>query len=560
MRPMTRSTTHFPSRVDRREALCIFAVACVVYLIFRSRFYIGDGVRYLQAALGASLPGDGGNSHFLWPFVLWIAVRGFSALGMVPAGDGLANLDVVALLQAVNAVAAALGLALLYLWLRRVASRRAALIAVALTGLSHAFILHATDMTEPMAAVPPVMLGLGLLGAAPDRTWARLGAGALIGLGGNFYQIALFAAVPAVWLAATPNGPGGIAQRLLRLARAGLEIGGASVVTFVGLIVVVRFAATPGADLIHQVAQVRTVATAGGLAGSFSPKHFAAWIFGFANAFAVLPPNEGIGRLLHSPPRDLLKALTILALAMAFLVGLVARLVRSRQILIQRNLGPEIQAAAAWFFLVVFMVCVWSVLYEKFWLFAMLPLSMVVALAIDPEGEPEPAAPTPVDAGARRRLLFVAPAVALVVWNFFGAVIPRRFAANPDVRGAVLLAGRLQATDLLVCPGWDAVSVYTRTFFRHPAESFSITDEAVAHGPEVADRLSAAVAAAEARGGHVYMLVLPGMSRDDWDLFYGSRLKVPFTVLDPYRPAALPIEVLPAAIPEPLYELMSLRR
>jgi hypothetical protein len=547
---MNRSNIDVASK-DRRNAIYIFATACAIYVILRSRFYIGDGVRYLPVALGATMPNGGGNSHFLWPYVLWLVCRASAALGILPLGEGIgAREELIALLQLINAFAGALGLVLLYRWLRSVASRRAALIAVALTGLSHAFLLHATDMTEPMMAVAPMMAGLCLLGWAPDRTWARLGAGALIGLGGDFYQIALIAVAPAVWLAARPHDSVTLAQRLPRLVRAGIEIGGASVAVYAGVIAGVRFALTPGAHVIGELASVRTVATAGGLAGSFAPKHFAAWIFGFANALVPIPATEGISRLFHEPPRVVCATLAILALALAFLAGLVIRLVRSRRSLQEFGRWPDIQAALGWFSLVVFMVCVWSVLYEKFWLFALLPLSMVVALAIDPRGD-EPT--TAGDSGDPRRQMFLVPAAVLVVLNITTAAIPRRFAVNPDVRGVALLADRLRTGDLLVCPGWDVLSVYVRNLLELPVDVFDVTDEAIA-GHELANGLRAKVAATVARGGRVYFLALVDLSRDEWDLFYGSRLHVPFELLDPYRKAAVAIEQLPAVAPESLYE------
>jgi hypothetical protein len=537
---------------DRRNAVTIFVAASVIYLLLRSRFYIGDGVRYLPEVLGGTIPiGGGGNSHFLWPYVLQLVCRTSAALGILPLGDGLGRVGLIAFLQGLNAFAGALGLVLLYRWLRGVASRRAALIAVAMTGLSHAFLLHATDMTEPMTAVAPMMAGLCLLGSAPDRTWARLGAGALIGLGGDFYQIALIAVAPAVWLAARPRGSLPLLQRLLGLVRPGIEIGGASVAVYAGVIAGVRFALTPGAHVIGELASVRTVSTAGGIVGSFAPKHFAAWIFGFANSFDPIPPVEGVGRLLHEPPRHVAITLMIVALAMAFLAGLVLRLVRSRKTLGELGRWPEIQAAAGWFSLVVFMVCTWSVLYEKFWLFALLPLSMVVALAIDPQGEAPAAAG---DSNDPRRLMFLAPAAVLVVLNITTAAIPRRFAVNPDMRDVSLLADRLRTGDLVVSPGWDPLSVYLRTFFEHRAENFSLTDEAIAGG-DLANGLGARIGATMARDGHVYFLGLVDASREEWDLFYGSRLHLPFELLDAYRKGAVPIERFSAS--EWLYEFKS---
>src|ERR1700677_335252 len=193
------------TKSDRRDAFCIFGAACVVYLVLRSRLYIGDGVRYLPNVLGAAAPPDGGNGHFLWPYVLWLVARSCAAVGVLSLGPGPSRVGVVGVLQGVNAFAAAAGLVLLYRWLRRVASRRAALIGVALTGLSNAFLLHATDMTEPIAAVAPMMLGLCLVDSARDRVWVRFLAGGLIGLGAAFYQIALIAVAPAVWLVAQPR-------------------------------------------------------------------------------------------------------------------------------------------------------------------------------------------------------------------------------------------------------------------------------------------------------------------------------------------------------------------
>jgi hypothetical protein len=195
------------------------------------------------------------------------------------------------------------------------------------------------------------------------------------------------------------------------------------------------------------------------------------------------------------------------------------------------------------------------VLYEKFWLFALLPLSVLVALAIDVPGGPAAAAPG--DAAERRRPIFLLPAAILLVWNFGSAVIPRRFAVNADMRGVGLLADRLQPGDLVVCPGWDALRVYLNTLFRHPIESFSLVDEAVLLGPrrdEIGDRLAARVAATQARRGRVYFLALLDQSRDQWDLFFGPRLHLPFELLDRYRSQAVPLGVVPALVPESLYE------
>ena len=77
---------------DRRDAVYILVTASVVYLLLRSRFYIGDGVRYLPEVLSATIPkGGGGNSHFLWPYVLRLVCRASAAVRIPfkPKGSGI---------------------------------------------------------------------------------------------------------------------------------------------------------------------------------------------------------------------------------------------------------------------------------------------------------------------------------------------------------------------------------------------------------------------------------------------------------------------------------------
>src|ERR1019366_4064521 len=265
------------SRKTLVDSLLVFCAAFAMYLVLRSRSYNGDGLRYLPAMLSPTVPRDGGSGHLLSPYVGWLAFRLCDILGIQKSGgDGLVNTRAIELIQGVNAFAAGIGLAVLYLWLRDVASRRAALVGVALMGFSHAFLVHATDMTEPIAAVPPMMFGLWLLNRAPDRTWSRTLIGGFIGLGAAFYLIALLAVAPAVWIAARPHSPSTRFPQLPRLLRVGVEIAGASIATLAGLIATTRFAT-------NAILGANSVSGPSGRAlfGSFDPRHFAAGIFGF---------------------------------------------------------------------------------------------------------------------------------------------------------------------------------------------------------------------------------------------------------------------------------------
>jgi hypothetical protein len=549
MQPMTDGAD--AARKARRDSLLVFGFAFVAYLILRSRSYIGDGIRYLPAMTDPRVPLDGGGAHFLWPYVGWLLDRLWAALGAPSsAANGHVNTGAIELIQGANAFAAALGLALLYLWLRDVATRRAALLGVVLVAFSHAFLLHATDMTEPIAAVAPIMLGLWLLNRTPDRTWAHLAVGALIGLGGDFYQIALLAVAPAAWIAASTPARVATLPPLPRLVRVGIEIGGAALATYGGLIAAVRLVAHPELDIRGSSGPSATA-----LFGSLNPKHFAAGIFGFANSIAQLPSVEGMSQLFHETPGDLSKTLAITALALAFAVGLVLRLARSRARLIALGRWPNVVAAAGWFAVVACAACYWSPLYEKFWLFSLPPLAMAVALAIEPAGDGSGESQS---AAERRWPLFLVPAAVLLLLSVSTGAMSRRFRHNADVDVATGLADRLRATDLLVTPGWDVPSVYLRNIVDQPVDCFDITDEMVAlsyHSPQLVDRLAARVDATRARGGRVYFLGLLDVSPAEWSAFYGSRLKLPFEALASYRPLAVPAETFSVSPPLVLYEV-----
>jgi hypothetical protein len=95
---------------------------------------------------------------------------------------------------------------------------------------------------------------------------------------------------------------------------------------------------------------------------------------------------------------------------------------------------------------------------------------------------------------------------------------------------------------MIVTPGWDAPSVYAGCALTRPLTCVRLTEEAIGSGfqaAKVSSQISAQARHARSTGAHVYFLGLLDMSAEQWQLFFGAELHLPYALLDPYRHTAI---------------------
>lgn len=515
---------------DWRWTLAIAMVSAAAYLALLSRQYIGDGVRYLPMVQPGAPPTLSGSSHFLFPALLWGAIR-LGNIGEIFRWIGSAERPAAIVVgQSMNAIFGGVALAALYRYLRHAGiGRSRATWAAAVTGLAHAFALHATDMTEPMPSVAVSLIGAVMVRSAPALRSRRILGGAIIGLASSIYLSAAGIAAllaPAVMVSE-------IRGRRWRTAffRCA-EFGGAIALTSVAVHVVGLLALTgPGVPKGSM-----GIDRAAGLFGVVSVRHLLGALLGFANAFAPLRDWQGGSQLFRASPWIVMYNAMLVLLSSALLVGIAEALMRSwRMTSDQRQ--ADLAGAVLWWAGVFLLASFWSPTYEKLWIGGTVATVILVSLLFDADSEPW------------KRFVLVAPLCFLAALSIVFGILPRRWKANTGLELAVRLRSTLRADDLVICPGWDAPSVYLAVVVSPHLRCLSLTDAAVSQQLEPASverLLHDRVLAACSQHRRVIFLGLLDLTLDDWRPFYGDQLRLPYTLLAPYRADAIPLEHLAA--------------
>jgi hypothetical protein len=519
------------SRERERKAL-LFECALIwlatfsFYLLVLSRQYAGDGVRYIPE-LSVRHPEFGMNKHVMFPALFWALADFGRRSGLLALfANQFERPGLLVLCQGLNAYLGALGIALLYLWQRvRGGRRQLSLVLCGVVALSNAYAMHATDMTEPIAAVPWVLAGATVAHLYPDRFRGVLIGGALVGLGATFYIAALLGCALVGSVAVTRFERTRSLVGALGVAGA---IGGTAIASYLVSFVILSWFLRPETALPGVLASTVQFSTDQGLYGSLNPKHLAGAVFGFANAWAPLASFEGGSRIWRARPADVAYNLFITLLAVAAAMGLVLRLVRKRAETFRLHSAGDVIGASVWLAAIFLLTATWSPTYEKLWLFGAIATACLAAAIFGRSAPLEP----------RSQLWPVALLAVLALLSLAKGIVPRRFGSNGDLEGAAKLATRVTGSDLLVCPGWDPTSVYYKTLSNPPRECWAIVDTAIAeglNGQAVSASLSAAIAQTLKNGQRVFFVGLLDLGEQDWRPFYEQRLKMPFALLSPYR-------------------------
>lgn len=502
------------------RAWTLALLALVAFLLFaalRSRDFTSvDGAVRCVEVFHRQEPFVHENNHLLYPVNVfswhrllgWIGLRAETPLEYLP------------LTQLMNGAAAAVTLAAFaaLVWLAT-ASWQAALLGAALLGLSRAFLLHATNSSEPMVGLMWSCLAVLLLALA-----RRHGSLALAALGGTLFALAL-ATYQSMALAA----PIGLVLCLARRSeepRRPLRLLGAVIVggllgtgLIYGLAYGLTGTSTPGA----MVRRFFSIGGAPGTFGGLSLRKAVLLPLGLANnLLEVLPADfSGFNSLLRDPAAVVRAALTVLGiLLLAALVALRTRRAWDR-LASPARLG--IAAGLTGFLVTVIAPLAWEPLYDKLWLQPLACLLFLLAVALASAAFP-----------ARGRQAGLLLAVVLATNLAWAWEDHRR--ETPRLREAEQVARQVEPRDLLI-RDWDQVSVLYGALWggaldRH---TFDFPTRAVRSGPGVLDELRQEMSLAEARGGRIWFLGILDQPPGPWGEFLGKKAGVPYESLAGYR-------------------------
>jgi hypothetical protein len=496
-----------------------------------SRQYVGDGVRYLPE-LTLPRPPFGMSKHVMFPALFWAITEVTGRVGLNSVlGHSFERPALLVICQSLNAFLGSLGVVGLYVWHRAAGGRRYVAFALsALLAFSNAYVLHATDMTEPIAAVPWLLGAAVLVQLYPERRVPVLIAGVLVGVAATFYIAAFLGCALVCGVAVTRYQRSRNGLEAILLASAATL---AAVATYLLLFSVLSWGLRPEMHFGEALASTIHFSTDEGLYGSLNPKHLVGAVFGFSNAWAPLADFEGVSHLLATKPSVLLYNLVIAGLGVTAGLGLLLRGFRCRSEVLGGAPAADAIGSVIWLLAVFALAAFWSPTYEKLWLFGAIATLCFVSAVFD----------RPSTMASRWSWWPVALLAVLVACSLGRGIVPRRFEQNQELETAGTLVARLAETDLLVCPGWDQTSMYFKALSTPPRKCWSVVDNAIAakfNATVFASELSVEVRSALKQRRQVFFLDLLDRGEGEWRPFYERRLGLPFGLLGEYRSLAIP--------------------
>ena len=494
-----------------------------LYLLLRSRQYMAvDGtLRCLDVYFHPAVRLHG-NNHMLYPFWIWLWTRVPSLAGH-PISDPLAF---VSASQAMNAVASAITVGLLYSLLRAIAGNAYALLGSLLFGFSTAVVLHATNSAEPVVGLMFSMGAAVALVPALLRNSKPLLflTGILLALALASYQsMVLIAPAIALFCLAWPvtgeqrwRTP---AMRLLTVAA-----GGAT-----GVIVIYGWAyARQGVPWLQMPTKFLAIGGGPEIYAYWSVSKLVNFPLGYVrNLYFGLPSDyRGIRSLLRHPQRSLWIASVLFGFAVLthvwYLIGtgLVAAVRRSG--LSKMLLGAGIPIAML---AVVFPLLYWGP-YDKLWLQPLALFVVAGGFAFGRAGLSQ----------GRRRALVAGLGVLLVAE--VGVNLPQAIADHihptPGLNEAREFAAMVGPRDAVVL-AFDDISTLWVTFWGQDANVLLLP---ASRYREAAEWLARTEKDETQRGGSLYFVGVLDQDRKTWDDFLGNRIGIPYSSFETYRQRA----------------------
>ena len=474
------------------------------------------------------------NNHALYPanIFVWTRLARFAGFN-IASPQGFYSVA-----ELMNCFAAAGCLTLFFqLSLMATLSNAVALAVTFGLALTRAFLLHATNASEPMVAIFWSFLAV-YLAARTFKTasrWTAFFSGVFFALAMATYQTAVLfgpVAVLILWRSARPKSPSrALPSRLLTLAAFG---GGAAIgsIAIYGCIANFR---------LHSASAGATSASV--ISGFFSDPGTVAYLnvssskllnlpLGFLrNSYPVLVDFTGIRNFLRGSLPSVASVFFLLAAFTAFGVYYAFRIAGLWKVLESRTRTAILCGVVGVAFTLVPLL-VWDPQYDKFWIQPLACLIFLLGISFQA-----------LDSRFARPFFLarVIPALLLAGLLFnFSWVLRSHMSSIVELAEARRLSTLVARGDLVV-GDWNGVSVLYHYAWLPPDTKFiSFPSDAIRQGPRAILELEQSIQTTLASGGRVFFIGLLDNSKQSWDSFLGLRCGIPYSALDYYRTHSVP--------------------
>jgi hypothetical protein len=519
----------------RAQLAAVFLIAAAAFLVMRSSDFLAvDGALRAVEVYQKHKPFLHPNNHLLYPFNLYVWSTLLSMLGIRAAGP--ARFFNIA--QAMNAFAAAGCLTVIYGIARKLTGRTLVASAVAGGyGLSHAFLLHATNTAEPMVGVlwSLLAMALGLYGIWYQRRWALAGAGLLLALALATYQVMILLGVPILFLLYyCPTYQQGRPPLRARLFSAGCVAAGFGV----------------GVPLIYGTAYYLSGARS---LAAIAARFFGVGVPGIKLGFNLLTVPAGFALALFPclPYKCGFRCLAIpqyrawipvAAAAVLIVAGwLLAMLLLTRKIWqsISELQRVAIGACAVGLIATLIPSLIWIPAYDKFWLQPLACFFLGSGIVCHAWWSLN------WRTGHTRSLAIGAGVVLAVLILPNLAVTWSSLKPKPYLAEAQELAALAGPRDLIV-GDWSGAFFYYQALWAERASCFNVPTQALWNGAAAITQMQSAVEKTQSAGGKVFFLGILDLSENDWKIYYlGEALNAPYGAFAEYRRCAQTVKSFP---------------
>jgi hypothetical protein len=501
----------------------LFSAFLLLYWLLPSQQYMAvDGsVRCVGVFSGPQLQLHG-NNHMLYP--LWVAL--WAKLSSA-AGIRAANaFEYIRITEAMNAVLSAAIIAMLYLLLSTFSTRWVATLCTLLFGFSAAVSLHATNAAEPVAGVFFSMFGITLLAVGLQREnralWIAAGISFALGLA-SYQAMGLVAGIGvfvSLWWAAAACQPSDF-PRFAARSLLWVGLGGA-----VGICAVYGPAyAYQGIGVASMPRQFLALGGSPEVYSGFALPRLVNVPFGFIeNLYGGLPRDyTGVRSLLRDPQRAiwipaLLAGLALLG-CIAFFAGQALRSLARR--------APRLITGAglAGCLLLIFPLLYWDPMYSKLWLLPLVAVAGIFALSLLPGALPS---------GGHKLLAgLLIGLFGLELFFNVPQLVSRHVAPAPHLGDAEVVSQLVRPHDRVVID-FDEISMLWATFWGNGSQVLLLP---ASTKTQASDWLTKAKQDCQRGDGRILFVGVLDHDRVAWDAFLGTRVGIPFSLLDGYRNA-----------------------
>lgn len=505
-------------------AIAVFLFFAIAFLLLRTRQYLAvDGaLRCLEVYHRQALFFHG-NNHLLYPANTYVWSRALNALGF----QAHTPFEFIALTQALNALAAAGCLAVIYVlvWIAT-SSPNISLVATCAYGFSRALMLHGTSSAEPVTGLFFSALGMLIVVEAlrRNRNWLLALAGLSLALALACYEsMVLISPLAFLFCLGWPTVEGTVASTKMRGVRVAVLASGG----FVAVCAIFGWAYWTSGErsIANMIQRFLQPGERSEVYGYFSISKLVNAPFGLIwGLWPALPRDyAGVRSLLRENHNIFWITCILVALGwLCRICWLFASPVIRKWHSIGRFQRHLVLVLGIILLLLIVPLLYWSPLYDKLWL---QPMGVIIVLlaVLYRIGF--------TSARPRNTIILIVASIALAACLNLGWAIPARRNPTQGIKESLIVADVVRSNDFIVL-NFDDISTLYSAFWGSTENSLLLP----ASRPELASsRLARAIKEAQEEGGHVYFLSVLDMPEQAWTAFLGDRVGIPYHSFDLYR-------------------------